>query len=213
MASDTSQAAWAWEPADDSARSREVQPLNGVDSVVKYVVANEEEDSDSDRSEHEERASAQHLHGKANALRSNDPIKPGSAALVENAPTKPATIQTLPSVSLLREGSAKTTTSAARTAAKPHSVADRINYRLDIYITSRRGQIATLCVVAGCIITSGGCSLKVAEPILVWADSIWDAWTYLSAPLAHTELVEPVGSILCVCSMCGIYDRYGSGFV
>lgn len=83
---------------------------------------------------------------------------------------------------------------------------DRAGYKLDTYISSQKGQIIVLCILGFCTVTVGGCILKLAEPELVWADSVWDAWTYISAPLAHTTLDEPVrvyqearGLIVIVC--------------
>lgn len=101
-------------------------------------------------------------------------------------------------------------------ASKSHTLLERFNYKLDTYISSKKGQVVALAIFGLCVIMVGGCSLKSAEPSTVWRDSIWDSWTYLADPGSHTSLAEPVRSLkypmVCFISL-SVYACFNRGSV
>lgn len=70
-----------------------------------------------------------------------------------------------------------------------------IAYQIDQYISTRRGQIATLSLLGGLLIIIGAIFLKAVQVTKAFAETVWESWTYLADPGAHTGLTIDVSSI------------------
>ncbi|KAJ8564075.1 hypothetical protein ON010_g7269 [Phytophthora cinnamomi] len=128
------------------------------------------------------------------------PSKPSAAPLVQRKSVKPSQ----PSVQQML---ARTPTSRAELLAKQNkaiakikvppkkiSHAEWIEYQIDQYISTRKGQIATLSLLGGLLIIIGAIFLKVVQVSKAFAETVWEAWTYLADPGSHTGLTIDVSS-------------------
>lgn len=113
-----------------------------------------------------------------------------------HADNKPAIIPRsfglLSVLAAIREKLKAFTSQPTNVSSNRHSPVDRLIYKLNTYISSKTGQIFVLCALGVIVVACGGCFLKFAEPTSVWADSFWESWTYVSAPLTQTTLQQPV---------------------
>ncbi|GAB9476892.1 putative Ion channel, partial [Globisporangium polare] len=71
-----------------------------------------------------------------------------------------------------------------------HSTIDRFAYFIDQYISTRKGQTLTLGCMGLVLTLIGGCVLKASQPKTLFSEKIWESWTYLAAPRAHTGLTK-----------------------
>ncbi|KAL4176203.1 hypothetical protein KRP22_001157 [Phytophthora ramorum] len=74
--------------------------------------------------------------------------------------------------------------------SKKITTSEWIAYRIDQYISTRRGQTATLSLLGLLFMTLGGLLMKLARPSTALSETVWEAWTYLADPGSHTGLVE-----------------------
>lgn len=178
--------------------------LSGADTVVRSF-ANGTEEPVSSRSERDEitplRQDLQQdiVPAHDDKFLGGAPVKSGNAWAHTKSTVilkKTSSMQALMSATgkpMLREKQ-KVVMDRVQNASKHHSFLDRISYKLDTYISTKKGQIIALCLFGLIMITSGGSTLKAAEPTTVWADSIWESWTFLADPGSHTSQTEAVRS-------------------
>ncbi|KAL7692410.1 putative CASTOR/POLLUX/SYM8 ion channel [Plasmopara halstedii] len=74
--------------------------------------------------------------------------------------------------------------------AKRITTVEWIEYRIDQYISTRRGQTASLTILGLVLMTFGGFFLKAVRPSTALRETIWEAWTYLADAGSHTSLVD-----------------------
>lgn len=74
--------------------------------------------------------------------------------------------------------------------SKKISTAEWIAYRIDQYISTRRGQTMSLTVLGLMLMTAGGLLLKVVRPSTALKETVWESWTFLADPGSHTSLVS-----------------------
>ena len=79
--------------------------------------------------------------------------------------------------------------------SKKHSVLDIVAYYLDVYISTRRGQMTTLVVVGIVVVFVGGSILKPAEED-PFGTTLWQAWTFFADPGSQAGLALPVRWLL-----------------
>lgn len=79
--------------------------------------------------------------------------------------------------------------------SKSITTAEWIAYRIDQYISTRKGQTATLSLLGLLLMTSGGIFLKVVRPSTAFRETVWEAWTYLADAGTHTALIEEVRAL------------------
>ncbi|KAG6620149.1 Ion channel [Phytophthora cinnamomi] len=98
---------------------------------------------------------------------------------------------------------------------KKISHAEWIAYQIDQYISTRKGQIATLSLLGGLLIIIGAIFLKVVQVSKAFAETVWEAWTYLADPGSHTGLtIDSVRVIGVLVTLVGIlYFSVIMGFV
>ncbi|POM75264.1 Ion channel, partial [Phytophthora palmivora] len=65
-----------------------------------------------------------------------------------------------------------------------------IAYRIDQYISTRKGQTASLSILGLLLMTFGGIFLKGVRPSTAFRETVWEAWTYLADAGTHTALVD-----------------------
>ncbi|KAI9996868.1 hypothetical protein PInf_000131 [Phytophthora infestans] len=80
--------------------------------------------------------------------------------------------------------------SKIKAPSKKISTSEWIAYRIDQYISTRRGQTASLSILGLMLMTLGGFFLKAVEPSHALRETVWEAWTYLADAGTHTALME-----------------------
>ncbi|KAI9997733.1 hypothetical protein PInf_001664 [Phytophthora infestans] len=105
--------------------------------------------------------------------------------------------------------------SKIKAPSKKISTSEWIAYRIDQYISTRRGQTASLSILGLMLMTLGGFFLKAVEPSHALRETVWEAWTYLADAGTHTALMEEGMRIVgVVMSLTGIlYFSVIMGFV
>nr|CCA17920.1 ion channel putative [Albugo laibachii Nc14] len=108
-----------------------------------------------------------------------------------------------------------------RSARKPpqvaskHSLMDRLAYRVDLIITSRRGQTMSLTAAGLVLIVLGGLILAVVQPHEAVNETLWQSWTFLADSGSHTNLsrerVRVIGAITTIIGI--LYFSVIMGFV
>ncbi|KAG3198789.1 Ion channel [Phytophthora cactorum] len=99
--------------------------------------------------------------------------------------------------------------------SKKIATSERVAYRIDQYISTRRGQTASLSILGLMLMTLGGFFLKAVKPSNALRETVWEAWTYLADAGTHTALVEEGMRVVgVVMSLIGIlYFSVIMGFV
>lgn len=172
-------------------------PLDATDSVVQSF-ANGAEGPGTSRSEYDEVAPLQQdlqqdiVPAHDDKFLGGAPVKSGTAwthtksAVILKKTSSMQALMAATGKPMLREKQ-KVVTDRIQTASKHHSLLDRFSYKLDTYISTKKGQIIALCILGLVMITSGGSTLKAAQPTVVYSDSIWESWTFLADPGSHTS--------------------------
>jgi len=76
--------------------------------------------------------------------------------------------------------------------SKHITTSEWVAYRIDQYISTRKGQTATLSLLGLLLMTLGGIFLKAVRPSTAFRETVWEAWTFLADSGSHTTLVEEV---------------------
>lgn len=172
-------------------------PLDGTDSVVQSF-ANGAEEPETCRSERDEvtplRQDLQQdiVPAHDDKFLGGAPVKPGTAwshtksAVILKKTSSMHALMAATGKPMLREKQ-KVVADRIQSASKRHSLLDRLSYKLDMYISTLKGQIIALCILGLVMITSGGSTLKAAQPTSDYSDSIWESWTFLADPGSHTS--------------------------
>ncbi|GMF20949.1 unnamed protein product [Phytophthora fragariaefolia] len=110
------------------------------------------------------------------------PIQPSRSQLLARMPTSRAELL------------AKQNKSIAKMKVPPKKItfAEWIAYRIDQYISTRRGQIATLSLLGGLLIIVGAIFLKAVQAAEAFPEMVWESWTFLADPGAHTGQTKDV---------------------
>ncbi|RLN98105.1 hypothetical protein BBJ28_00011050 [Nothophytophthora sp. Chile5] len=99
--------------------------------------------------------------------------------------------------------------------SKHISRTEKVVYRVDQHISTRRGQTATLTVMGLVLMMIGGFLLKAVRPVLAFSEAVWGSWTYLADPGSHTVLtltgMRVVGAITTLVGV--LYFSVIMGFV
>ncbi|KAF4138284.1 Castor and Pollux of voltage-gated ion channel [Phytophthora infestans] len=133
------------------------------------------------------------------------PLQPSRSQMLARMPTSRAEM-------LAKQNRA---ISKIKAPSKKISTSEWIAYRIDQYISTRRGQTASLSILGLMLMTLGGFFLKAVEPSHALRETVWEAWTYLADAGTHTALMEEGMRIVgVVMSLTGIlYFSVIMGFV
>jgi hypothetical protein len=95
-----------------------------------------------------------------------------------------------------------------------HSLVDIAAYKIDKYISSRRGQIATLAICGAILVLILGITLSLASPS-IFGEDVWKAWTFMADSGSHTNETKTSLRVLgALMTMIGIlYFSVIMGFV
>jgi hypothetical protein len=110
------------------------------------------------------------------------PVQPSRSQMLARMPTSRA------------EMLAKQNRAIAKIKApsKHITTSEWVAYRIDQYISTRKGQTATLSLLGLLLMTLGGIFLKAVRPSTAFRETVWEAWTFLADSGSHTTLVEEV---------------------
>jgi hypothetical protein len=102
-----------------------------------------------------------------------------------------ATLQVLTGVSKA-DLKAKQKADIERKAQPPrtHSLHDRAVYKVDKYISTRKGQTISLAGLGMVFMVIGACILKASQPSQYFHEMVWQSWTFLGDSGSHTSLTE-----------------------